>query len=130
MNPEIARKKIEGFQHCIWDLLHHIVTWQEVVIDSITDKEIDWDNINQNQNWPTNETKNKDENFNKLLARFKNDLQRIKDLIKTVDFSKPIASWDDNPVMQALMVAITHNSYHFGQIMALKRAFHLVEEED
>jgi uncharacterized damage-inducible protein DinB len=129
LNPELARKKIEGFQHSIWDLLHHIATWQGVVIDSITDKEIDWDNINQNQNWPTDETKRKDENFDLLLLRFKEDLRKIKDLTKTVDFSNPISSWNDKPVIQALMVAITHNSYHFGQILTLKRAFQVMEEE-
>ena len=130
LNSEVAKKKIEGFQHSIWDLLHHMETWQGVVIDSTADKEIDWDNINQNQNWPTDESKKKDENFDKLLTKFFEDLQKIKDLIKTADFSKPITSWEGNPVMQALMVTITHNSYHLGQIMVLKRAFQLTEEEN
>ncbi len=93
------------------------------------DKEIDWDNINQNQNWPTDDIKKKDENLSLLLDRFTKDFLRIKELIKTVDFSKSISSWQDNPIMQALMVAITHNSYHFGQILVLKRAFQVMEEE-
>jgi uncharacterized damage-inducible protein DinB len=130
LNPEIARKKIEGFKHCIWDLLYHICTWQGVVIDSITDEEIDWDNINQSENWPADEIKKKDKNFENLLIRFEEDLQRIKELIKNVDFSKPISSWQDKSIMQALMVVITHNSYHLGQILVLKRAFQVKEEDD
>lgn len=130
LNPEMARKRLEGFQHCVWDLLHHIVTWQEVVLDSILDKEIDWDNINQNQNWPTDEMKKKDENFNQLLVRFNADLGRIKKMIESVDFFQTISSWQDHPIMQALMVAITHNSYHFGQIMVLKRAFQIMDKEN
>ncbi|MCG3225910.1 MAG: DinB family protein [Candidatus Heimdallarchaeota archaeon] len=121
LNSELANKNIEGFPHSIWDLLHHMATWQEVVIASITGKEIDWDNITQNKNWPTEESKKLDANFDKLLTKFKEDFQKVEDLVKSVDFSKPIASWQDNPVMQALMVAITHNSYHLGQIMVLKK---------
>ncbi|MHA2309657.1 MAG: hypothetical protein ACXABJ_10290, partial [Candidatus Heimdallarchaeaceae archaeon] len=65
-----------------------------------------------------------------LLAKFKEDFQKVEELAKSVDFSKPIPSWQDNPSMQAFMVAITHNSYHLGQILVLKKALQSKEKEN
>ena len=130
LNSAIARANIADFPHSIWDILHHMVTWQGVVVDSILGKDIDWDNITKNQNWPTEESKKRDENFDALVTKFKEGLQKVKDLIKSVDLSKPIPSWKDNTVLQAIMVAITHNSYHLGQILVLKKALQSKEKEN
>lgn len=127
VDAELAKKKIEKFHHSIWDLLHHMDTWQNVVIESIEGKDIDWEDISKNKNWPTEESKNNSKNFERLMTSFLEGTNRVKQLIKSTDLAKPIPSWRDVPALTALMVVITHNSYHLGQIMVLKK--NLLKEE-
>ncbi|MCG3222690.1 MAG: DinB family protein [Candidatus Heimdallarchaeota archaeon] len=123
LDSRLAKINLDGFPHSIWDLLHHMVTWQDVVINSIKGKDIDWDDISKNKNWPTLESKEDDSNFDKLKNRFIEGIQQVSNIIKTADLSKPIPSWRNIPNMQAIMIVITHNSYHLGQIMVLKKNF-------
>ena len=119
IDVSLARKKVEGATHTIWQLLHHIVVWQEIFIENIKGKEANWQ---PTDNWPSEETMEVDENFYKLLDRYKEGIKEIKELIKTIDFYKMLSFWEDDPVIQFIIIAITHNSYHIGQIMSIKRS--------
>ena len=40
LNPENARKKPDNSNHSSWELLHHIVIWQEAIFEAIEGKEV------------------------------------------------------------------------------------------
>ncbi|NPD89491.1 MAG: DinB family protein [Asgard group archaeon] len=121
VDSELCKKNLDGFPHSICDLLHHMITWQDVVVDSIKGKDIDWDDISKNKNWPTLESKEDASNFDKLKNRFLEGIQQVSNIIINTDLSKSISSWRNIPNVQALMIVVTHNSYHLGQIMVLKK---------
>ena len=118
LDANIARTRIKGVNHSIWELLHHIVVWQNIFIENIKGNNPDWENV---ENWPTEESMERDDNFNVLLKRYQEGFREIENLINTVDLSKTSPYWKDDPILQFVVVAITHNSYHIGQIMAIKR---------
>jgi uncharacterized damage-inducible protein DinB len=97
--------------------LFHIVFWQNIFIENIKGNNPKWDDKGS---WPTEEHMQNDGNFEELKARFKEGIEEIEQLIETVDFKERLDFWKKEPIMQFIIVAITHNSYHIGQIIILK----------
>ena len=111
-----ARQKIEGL-HSIWEILFHLVFWQDIFIENIKGNDAKWDDKGS---WPTEEHLQKDENFQKLKERFIEGLKEVEVLIEEVNLKDRLPFWHNNPVLQFIVILITHNSYHIGQIMILK----------
>lgn len=116
-----ARNKPDSEFHSCWDILHHIVVWQEGILQAIKGNKVDWKDIARNYNWPTTELLSDDSNFPNLVKKFENGLTEVEELAKTVDLHKAMPAWDDAPVIQAFIVLLQHNSYHLGQIIAVRK---------
>ena len=101
LNPENARKKPDNSNHSCWELLHHIVIWQEAIFEAIEGKEIDWEEVSKN--------------------KFLQGLSKAEELVNSADLHKPMPAWSDAPVIQAFMVLLQHNSYHLGQIITTRK---------
>jgi uncharacterized damage-inducible protein DinB len=121
LTPKIARKTPINDDHSSWELLHHIVVWQEGIIEAINGKKVDWQAISKNNNWPTEEYVSDDVNFLNLVDKFTKGLLQAKELAKTVDLTKSMPAWGDAPVLQAFFVLLQHNSYHLGQIVVVRK---------
>jgi uncharacterized damage-inducible protein DinB len=119
--PDEARKKLIDSNHSCWELIHHIVVWQEAIIEAIEGKKIDWEDVEENHNWPTTEYLLEDSNFNPLIKKFLQGLEKAENLAKTTDLNKPMPTWKDEPVIQGFMVLLQHNSYHLGQIITTRK---------
>lgn len=115
-----ARKK-PADNHSCWENIHHIVVWQEGLIEAIKGNKVDWSEISKNQNWPTEIQLSNSSNFPNLVKKFLNGLSRIEELLRTVNLDKQMPAWDDAPVLQAVIVLLQHNSYHLGQIVAVRK---------
>ena len=121
LTPKLARETPEDVHHSCWELLHHIVVWQEAIFEAINGKKVDWQAISENTNWPTTEQLFDDSNFHNLVDKFSQGLLRAKELAKTVDLSKSMPAWGKAPVIQAFFVLLQHNSYHLGQIVTVRK---------
>ena len=116
IDASLARKRLMDNSHSIWEILYHIVIWQDIFIENIKGNEANWE-VNS---WPVENEMQSDEDFENLKGRFKRGLKEIKELIKSVNLAEQLSFWHNDPVLQFAVVAITHNSYHIGQIMYLK----------
>ena len=121
LNPENARKKPDDSNHSCWELLHHIVIWQEAIFEAIEGKEIDWEEVSKNHNWPSDEYVSNDSNYPNLVDKFLQGLFKTEELVNSADLHKPMPAWSDAPVIQAFMVLLQHNSYHLGQIITTRK---------
>ncbi|MFX1283399.1 MAG: DinB family protein [Promethearchaeota archaeon] len=121
LTPASARNKPDKEFHSCWDILHHIVVWQEGILQAIKGEKVDWKDIGRSHNWPTNELLTDDSNFSNLLNKFENGLNKAEELAKTIDLNKPMPAWGGAPVIQAFIVLLQHNSYHLGQIVAVRK---------
>lgn len=118
LDLNIARKRLDEVSHSIWEILYHIVFWQDIFIENIKENNPKWDD---EKSWLTEKHMQKDENFEQLKERFEEGIEEIGKLIDTVDLEKKLSFWENEPILQFIVVAITHNSYHIGQIMVIKK---------
>ena len=121
LTPTTAKIKPENDLHSCWEILHHIKIWQKAIIEAINGKKVDWEDISKKYNWPSADYLSDDQNFIKLVKTFEDGLLETEKLIKTTDLHKPMPAWDDAPVIQAIIVLLQHNSYHYGQIVAVRK---------
>ncbi|MHA2307211.1 MAG: DinB family protein [Candidatus Hodarchaeales archaeon] len=121
LDPTNAKIKPDNNYHSCWESLHHIVVWQEAIIMAIEGNSVDWKDISKNHNWPTDDYLSDNTNFQKLVLKFENGLKQAERLFKTIDLHKPMPDWDNAPIIQSIIVLLQHNSYHLGQIMAVRK---------
>jgi uncharacterized damage-inducible protein DinB len=120
LTADIARESPLNGIHSCWDLLHHILVWQDGILEAIKGNKVDWKEIST-RNWPTKEDLMNDSNFADLVIQFKQKTEETQKIIESVDFQKPIPAWENEPIIRALVVLLQHNSYHFGQIVAIRK---------
>jgi uncharacterized damage-inducible protein DinB len=126
LTPANARQKPNNNVHSCWENLHHIVIWQEGLIDAIKGKKVDWKEIEKHHNWPTETQLSNDSNFDNLVKKYLDGLVRIEKLLRTINLNTPMPAWGEKPIINAVIVLLQHNSYHLGKIMALRK---IVENE-
>ena len=115
-----ARKRLTEDTHSIWDILFHLVFWQEIFIENIKGNDPKWDDEGS---WPTDEHLQEDSNFDKLRKKFVDGIKEINNLIENENLEERLEFWRNEPKLQFVVVAMTHNSYHTAQILLLKNAF-------
>ncbi len=116
-----ARQEVAPGVHSVWTNLYHLVFWQDVTLDAIRGKTIDWENL-KNKDWLPSSKMTSDEAWEQLKERFMKGLAEAKSLLEIEDLSKPIETWGGAPVVQAMIVLLQHNSYHIGQIVTTRQA--------
>jgi len=122
--PEKARgRKAGNFQHTAWQLLEHLRLAQ-------------WDILEFSRNaghesppwpegyWPENDAPASTAAWNKSVKAFETDLQEFVALIEdeSNDLFEPFAHGDGQTLLREALVLAKHNSYHLGQLVALKKA--------
>ncbi|MHA2108374.1 MAG: DinB family protein [Candidatus Hodarchaeales archaeon] len=120
-SPDIAKIAPKNGNHSCWELLHHIVVWQEAILKAIDGNNVDWKAISDKTNWPAADYISDESNFINLVEKFENGLILADKKAKTVDLNKPMPAWGDAPTLQAYFVLLQHNSYHLGQIVAVRK---------
>jgi len=121
LTPNNARIKTNNAAHSSWELIHHIVIWQDALIDQIKGASIDWNEIEKKDNWPTNESMQDDSNFSNLLNRFFSGMDEAQKLLKKVDFTSTYGKFPELSVIKLYLTLLQHTSYHLGQIITIRK---------
>jgi len=121
LTPTIARKKTSTNVHSCWELLHHIVIWQDTIVKHIQGETLDWNDIESKDNWPTAESMKEDSNFETLEARFHSGIEKTNILLNNVDFTKLSKGYPELSTIKLLIVLLQHMSYHIGQIITIRQ---------
>ena len=124
LTPAIARKKPKNLDHSCWDLLHHTVFWQDILLKNLEGKIVDW-YPPHDKNWPSNEYLSKDDNFLGLLEKFNNNLEKAAEKLKNINLMKRIEIGPPLPpdasYFRILLVFLQHTSYHLGQLVTTRK---------
>jgi uncharacterized damage-inducible protein DinB len=118
VTPEIARERIEGVSRTCWDLLFHIVYWQEMVLRAYQGDESPA-KANDRDSWPDHMPT--DAEWNGLVQKFENDLEQLNEMAGQDDLKRRTTAWPHSALLNDLLIMIAHNSYHLGQIVQLIR---------
>ncbi|MFQ5832569.1 MAG: DinB family protein [Candidatus Thorarchaeota archaeon] len=109
-----AADRISKNAHSSYDLLFHIVFWQDLVLEAMHGEKVEWPK-KPNEDWPDSTSKT---DWDALVQRFEEGLEEGKRILKEGDFERPLPSWRNIPMLRAAIVLAQHNSYHLGQIVA------------
>lgn len=120
LDQSMATHASDGDIFTSWELLWHLVFWQDLTIEALMGKKIDWKWAMKND-WPSAEIQAKD-SWEDLVKRFKEGVTKMQELVLKVDLKKPLTGWGDASFAQAFMVIAQHNSYHLGQIVMNRKA--------
>lgn len=121
---ELINKRIENISYTPWQLLEHLRIVQHDIIqfilnsDYVAPKWPDdyWTELNENADkskWKTSQEK------------FFSELDEMEKFIKddSVDLFAPIPHSENYTIFREILVLASHNSYHIGQMMLIKKMF-------
>lgn len=121
MTAEMAGEIPANSEHSCWQILGHIVYWQDLMLAALRKNEkVAWPKNNE-QSWATKVSKN-DKDWIDLVEKFKTGLDEALKMTDDIESQEPLPAWPKVPTYQALMVFGQHNAYHIGEIVATRQA--------
>ena len=119
LTVDVALKKVGPHTHTIWDLIHHITFWQDITIDAVDDKDVDWSR-SKTENWPSAAEMDQ-KILDGTIKRFLKGIEDFSTRAETIDLDATMLSWPQGTRIWALQMIAQHNSYHLGQIVTLRQ---------
>ena len=121
LTPKMAAKLPANGEHSCWHILHHIVFWQDLMLEALRrNKEVNWPKDNK-QSWAA-DISSDEKDWNDLVNRFKSGLDEALKMTDDIESQEELPAWPKVPAYQALMVFGQHNAYHIGEIVATRQA--------
>jgi uncharacterized damage-inducible protein DinB len=122
LNIELAGRKINGCLHTIWQLLNHMIYWQDIFIAKVLGKE-ELKHDTASEGWTVSESPKDAIELNETLRRFFDGIEYAKMLAKAGSTTLEIEITAKGPVngYDALHSMALHNSYHIGEIVMIRR---------
>lgn len=128
LTPDLARQRPpHSFDSC-WELIHHMVVWQNAVLHTLKGEKVDWKNVFATD-WLKEDQMTIDSDFHELVKKFEAGLDESKELIKTIDLDLVLPFWEEFTAREGIFVILQHNSYHVGQIIAVRRVLGFPPED-
>ncbi len=124
LTVELASKKAENFPHTIFQLICHMIYWQDIFLNDVF--KVDYVKPEHaSEGWETNESPADEKELNVTIAKFLKGIEDAKQFVKNVDDnSRTVKIGDKNfDVYDVLHSLASHNSYHLGQIVMLRHLF-------
>lgn len=119
---EAAGAVIPGVPHSIFQLLNHMVFWQEVALERIAGRPPQR-LPSAAVGWPGPAVPADAQAWDELVARLETGLRELEahSLDPELDLERISEQERRRTVRQEIFMAAGHNSYHFGQIALLRR---------
>jgi DinB superfamily len=119
---ETRSVKPPGAPHTAWQLLEHMRIAQRDILDFSRDpkhKSPEW----PEGYWPPSEAPPDDAAWEASVRAFQNDAREFNKLVSdpAEDLFKPFAHGDGQTLLREALLTATHNSYHLGQLVFLKK---------
>jgi uncharacterized damage-inducible protein DinB len=116
--------RAQGFEHTIWQLVEHMRIAQADILAFCENASYVHDMAWPDDYWPKDDGPATAEAWNDSLADFKRDGERMKTLVRnTPDLYALVPTGKGNQTyLRAILLVTDHNTYHLGQIVAVRRA--------
>jgi hypothetical protein len=118
-----AGVKLDGMPHTAWQLLEHMrIALSDILEFSRNQqhKSPKW----PDEYWPKSEVPPDEKAWEASISALRSDTQALEALISdpSQDLFKPIEGGSGQTLLREAIVAGSHNSYHLGQLVFLKKA--------
>lgn len=116
-------RRIPGLPHTFWQLLEHLRIAQKDILDFGRESDYESPDFPKGY-WPESESPPSDAAWNESLRAFRRDLNELEKIVADpeVDLTAPIPHLDGVTWFREVMLVATHNAYHVGQVVQLRRA--------
>jgi len=125
LSPELAGKRPVGIEHTIWQLLVHMNYWMDYELRSIVGPEVPYPE-HAADSWPNTDGPASASALVDEVRRFANQIKQLSDLAGRLNDnqlrSRVVHPAKQETVEDVLWQMVAHNSYHVGQVAALRRA--------
>lgn len=116
-----AGARLPGHPHTIWEVLGHVVFWQEQWITAVKGGTPVLPKHAEG-GWPTTGSPRDADEFRDALADFGASLREAERLASEGDLERAVPEILGGTAGFALLNLAHHNSYHLGQVVLLRRA--------
>ena len=116
--------RAEGFEHTPWQLLEHLRLALRDLVDFAVNPQYVHAMTWPQDYWPPNAAPSGGE-WQDSVAAFRADLARLQALVRdpATDLFAPVPTGKKTQTqLRNILLAIDHNAYHVGQIVAVRRA--------
>lgn len=119
---DLRGAKPGGAPHSAWELLEHMRIAQHDILEFSRDpkhKSPPW----PESYWPKTEAPPNPAAWDASVKAFKHDARELDGLVEDArqDLMKPFAHGEDQNLLREALLVATHNSYHLGQLVFLKK---------
>lgn len=120
---EVRGKKPAGAPHSAWELLEHLRITQHDILEFSRNPQYKSPKWPEGY-WPKTEAPPDDNAWDASVASFKQDASEFDKLVKDPhqDLFKPFNHGDGQTLLREALLVATHNSYHLGQLVFLKKS--------
>lgn len=125
LNPDVARKKPANLDHSCWELLHHTLFWQDILLKNLDGEVVNWF-PSHDKNWPSEKDLSSDDNFIGLKDKFNKNLDTIIEKLEKINLMDRIEIGQpplppDVSYFRIILVFLQHTSYHIGQLVTTRK---------
>ena len=116
-----------GAEHSIWQLVEHLRIAQEDILDFCVNPkyvhELEW----PDDYWPRNPAPPTAAGWDDSIASFRRGREKFKELARDTEdlYALVPTGKGDQTYLRAILLLVDHNTYHLGQIVAVRRALGL-----
>jgi hypothetical protein len=120
--PKLRGAKPAGAPHSAWQLLEHMRIAQHDILEfsrNPNHKSPKW----PEGYWPSTDAPPDGAAWDSTVDAFKHDARELDKLVEDTkhDLFKPFAHSDGQTLLREALLVATHNSYHLGQLVFLKK---------
>lgn len=119
---ELAGKRIEGVPYSIFQLLSHMSYWQNFLLTYLDGHKPQMPS-SVDESWPQEATPENIEEWLKLIEQFLRGIDRSIEYARSVQLDDTLEHFPTETNAGILRNIASHNSYHLGEIVVLRRLF-------
>ena len=120
LDPVLAGERVARSPHTIFQVLHHMIYWQEIALSRMRD-ESPPDPDSADEGWDFPEKPEDDSDWEAAVASFAESLRSVEALIADPQYDLDRTVGRDRTALGEVLMVQGHNSYHLGQIVELRR---------
>ncbi len=119
-DPAITDKRVGGIAHTIYQILNHMIFWQDVYLDRMEGTET-LSPVLPSAGWPGEDAPADVDAWLEAVQVFQQGLAVARELANG-DLSLKIPTFRNASLGECLVYLSLHNSHHIGQIIMLRQA--------